>query len=123
MLMYDALGVLNNKLEFGHNQLFNYLIWTSELEGFVLKTKDKVGDVPIKDSEVEGRSVMFALKDKANMDKPLSFRVGERPPIDFRLAFLKNVMEVLKYRAEWEQEGFSVFGVVVTQRKDGVNNG
>lgn len=123
MLMYDALGVLNNKLEFGHNQLFNYLIWTSELEGSVLKTKDMVDEEPIKDREVEGRSVMLGLRDKADMNKPLSFRVGERPPIDFRLAFLKNAMEVLRYTAEWEREGFSVFGVVVTQRKDGVNNG
>ena len=101
MLMYDALGVLNNKAGFGHNQL----------------------DEPIKDREVEGRSIMFGLKDKEDMKKPFSFRVGQRPPIEFRLAFLKNVMEVLKYRSEWEQEGFSVFGVVVTQRKDGVKNG
>ena len=123
MLMYDALGVLNNKAGFGHNQLFNYLIWTSTLEDSVLKTKEKVGDEPIKDREVEGRSIMFGLKDKEDMKKPFSFRVGQRPPIEFRLAFLKNVMEVLKYRSEWEQEGFSVFGVVVTQRKDGVKNG
>ena len=123
MLMYDALGVLNNKLEFGHNQLFNYIIWTTELDGCVLKTKNIVGEEPIKDREVEGRSVMLGFRDKADLNKPLSFRVGERPPIDLRLAFLKNAMEVLKYTAEWEQEGFSVFGVVITQRKEDVNNG
>ena len=118
MLMYDALGVLNNKLEFGHNQLFNYLIWTSDLEGAVLKTKKKVDDKPIKDREVEGRWVMFGLKEKEDMHKPFNFRLGERPPIEFRLAFLKTAMEVIDYQANWEQEGFTTFGVVTVKERE-----
>lgn len=118
MLMYDALGVLNNKAGFGNNQLFNYLIWTTDFEDSVFKTKAKVSDEPIKDREVDGRWIMFGMKNKEDMHKSFSFRVGQRPPIDFRLAFLKTAMEVIDYQANWEQEGFTTFGVVTVKERE-----
>lgn len=105
MYMFDALGYINNGLGFEHNQLFNYIIWTSYGEESFLRTQAVTRQEPIKDKIIDCKWVMVAFQEpieKVSFD----YRLDKPTPTKLRVYFPKSAKEIQQYKEINENLGF-----------------
>lgn len=113
MYMFDALGYINNGLGFEHNQLFNYIIWTSNDEESFLKTQAITRQEPIKDKMIDCKWVMAAFQEP--IDKvSFNYRLDKATPTKLRVYFLKSAKEIQQYKEINEKLGFSYIYTCLT---------
>ncbi len=105
MNMYDALGYLNNRLEFEHNQLFNYILWTSSGKDNILRTKTITRQKPIKDKIIDCKWIMLATQSPVD-ELSFDFRLNKTPPTKLQVYFPKSAKEVQQYKEMNEKTGY-----------------
>ena len=87
MFMYDALGYINRSLEFEHNQLFNYILWTSSSEDIFLRTQSITRQKPLEDKKVNCKWLMMALQEPIEKAS-FNFGLDKIPPTKLQVYFL-----------------------------------